>query len=529
MTGRQVYLRQNVLVEPLFNHWYAWSYLMMPATAAMFTANSHLKVMKSFVASPQVHVNALKNPAMIGGPFIDYDASKVGEIRRLIETTEKEQADLLRLAEAINTLDKIMGTEAQGYSLEPLYQRVPDALKGYVELLYDLNNYPSMRFIEGLLYRSPYYKESNQSLLLSLVNQDGRHFVFSTPRLEDPHHYHLRVPFKSNALDELFKMREDPQPLEHIKERLGVNGDKNDLFASFFTDEPSRGGDRYAGDGVRVRYYGHACLLVESKNTVILTDPLISYEYGAADRRYTYADMPERIDYALVTHNHQDHCMIETLLQLRHKIKKVIVPKSNGGGLGDPSLKMMMKNIGFDDVTEIDEMEALQFEDGTILGLPFLGEHADINIRTKIAYLISLQGKSILFAADSNNIEPKLYKHIHDLVKDVDIVFIGMECAGAPLTWLYGALLTRPLSRKMDQSRRFDGSDSQKGLSLIEELKPRQVYVYAMGQEPWLSYLTSIRYTQESKPIVESNKLIEACRSRGIISERLYCQKEVHL
>jgi L-ascorbate metabolism protein UlaG (beta-lactamase superfamily) len=528
MTGEKVYLRQNVLAEPLFNQWYAWSYLIMPATASMFLANSHLKIMRSFVASPQVHMKAVKNPLMAGGPFIDYDAARVEEIKELLERTEKEQANMVQLAEAIKTLNDVITNEAQGYSLEPLYQKVPDALRGYVELVYDLNDYPSIRFIEGLLYSSPYYKGSSQSLSLSLINQDGRHFVFSTPRLEDPDHYHLKIPFESEALDEFFKMKEVPQPLDRAKQMLCVNGYGDQLFSSFFTKEPPRKGDRYTGDGVRVRYYGHACILLESRNTAILADPLISYQYEVSDQRYTYADLPESIDYALITHNHQDHCLFETLLQLRYKIKNLIVPKNNGG-LGDPSLRLVLKNIGFNNVTEIDEMEMIQFEDGAIIGLPFLGEHADLNIRTKIAYLINLQGKSILCAADSNNIEPKLYEHIHNLTGDVDVIFLGMECAGAPLTWLYGPLLTRPVSRKMDQSRRFDGSDSQKGLNFIQQLAPKQVYVYAMGQEPWLTYLTSIQYTEESKPIVESNRLVEACRQRGITSERLYYQKEIHL
>ena len=63
---------------------------------------------------------------------------------------------------------------------------------------------------------------------------------------------------------------------------------------------------------------------------------------------------------------------------------------------------------------------------------------------------------------------------------------------------------------------------------LYEHLS-RLVYVYAMGQEPWLKYLTSIQYTDESHPIVESNKLVASCQSKGIESERLYCQKEIVL
>ena len=221
--------------------------------------------------------------------------------------------------------------------------------------------------------------------------------------------------------------------------------------------------------------------------------------------------------------------MFETLLQLRHKIKTIIVPKNSGGELVDPSLKLILQHVGFPQVREIDEMETIDVEGGGITGLPFLGEHADLNIRTKIAYLVNLEGRTIVCAADSNNIEPRLYAHLQEFVGRTDVVFIGMECDGAPLSWLYGPLLTRPLARKMDQSRRFDGSTFEKAIDIVERLRPRQAYVYAMGQEPWLTYLTSIQYTNESRPIVESNKLVEACSGRGLLAERLFGQKEILL
>lgn len=221
--------------------------------------------------------------------------------------------------------------------------------------------------------------------------------------------------------------------------------------------------------------------------------------------------------------------MFETLLQLRHKIGSVIVPRNNGGGLADPSLKFVLQNIGFAQVREIDELESIPVNDGAITGLPFLGEHADLNIRTKIAYLITVKGRSVLCAADSNNIEPRLYENIHALFGNVDVIFLGMECDGGPLSWLYGPLLTKSLARKQDQSRRLDGSNYEKAIALVDRLNPGQVFVYAMGQEPWLTYLTSIQYTEQSRPIVDSNKLVADCRSRGLESERLYGQKEIHL
>jgi hypothetical protein len=36
----------------------------------------------------------------------------------------------------------------------------------------------------------------------------------------------------------------------------------------------------------------------------------------------------------------------------------------------------------------------------------------------------------------------------------------------------------------------------------------------------------SIKYTNESHPIVESNRLIEACHDCGIVAERLFGEKK---
>jgi L-ascorbate metabolism protein UlaG (beta-lactamase superfamily) len=528
MPIKLMYLKQNVLIEPLLNQWYAWSYLIPPAQAALYTANSHVKIMKSFIDSPQLHINALKNPAMSGGPFIRCDAGRVDEIRTLLNQTIDLQRPLIELAEAIKDLQKTLSAEATGFSLEPLYPKVPEPLKGYVEMVYDTNNSPSIRFIEGLLYKSPYYDRSWQSFDLSLIDRDDRAFVYSTPRLAQDRHFCLDAPFDHEGFDELMVMKSSPMSYERIKEMLGGAGD-DALFSSFFTEEAPAPAERYQGQGVRIRYFGHACLLIESRGTSILTDPVISYKYDTGIPRYTYADLPDRIDYALITHNHQDHCMFETLLQLRHKIGALVVPKSNGGSLVDPSLKLILNNIGFRNVIEIDEAETIPLDGGGVTGLPFLGEHADLNVRTKIAYLINLQGRTVLCAADSNNIEPRLYEKIRLFVPQIDTVFLGMECDGAPLSWLYGALLDKPLSRKMDQSRRLDGSDFEKALKIVEQFAPSQLYVYAMGQEPWLNYLTSIQYTEQSRPITESNKLIEKCRSKGIKSERLFGQKEIFL
>jgi len=256
-------------------------------------------------------------------------------------------------------------------------------------------------------------------------------------------------------------------------------------------------------------------------------DPVLSYTYESGISRYTYLDLPDSIDYVLITHDHQDHILFETLLQIRHKVKNIVVPRNNRGHLQDPSLKLLLENCGFKNVIELNELEEIRAGNVRITGLPFLGEHADLDIHTKMAWLVRIGPHSMLFAADSCNIEPKLYEHLHRGVWAIEPLFLGMECDGGPLSWLYGPLLTQKLDRAMDESRRLAGSNYEQGMQIVDCFHCREAYVYAMGQEPWLNYIMSIKYTDQSRPIIESNKLVQACQERGITAERLYGEKEI--
>jgi L-ascorbate metabolism protein UlaG (beta-lactamase superfamily) len=522
------YLKPNVVFEPLIDRWYAWSHLVSPATCAMNITGRHLKIMDSYIQAPSAHAAAVKTPKMRGGPFIDYGGKRVDEIRELKNETQDKQKELIEFSDAVRDLDKLLKNKAKGFSLELLYQEIPDVLRGYVELFYDLNNQPSFRFFESLLYRSRFYDKSLQSVLLWVTENDERPFVLSTPRLNEKHNLHLRVPFEFQGLDMLSRMKREPGSIDWIKEALSIPKEQEELFNSFFTSEPPVSYEPYTGDKVRMRYFGHACILVETKDISILIDPLISY-YGYPQEvdRFSDMDLPDEIDYVLITHNHQDHILFETLLPLRHKIKNVVVPRSSKGLLQDPNLKLMFEHIGFKNVVEIDEMETIHFQDCVITGIPFLGEHADLNVQAKICHFVQIGDFRMLFVADSNNIEPRLYDHISAIIGKADVVFLGMECDGAPLSWLYGPLLTESLARDKDSSRRLSGSNFEKGRCLVDAFDAKEVYVYAMGQEPWCEFISSIKYTDESNPIIQSNRLIEHFTNKGIIAERLFGEKEI--
>ena len=526
-SNEEVYLRRNIKVEPLMDQWYAWSHLIPPATFARNITERHLKIMDSYISAPLVHANAVKNPKMLGGPFVDYGGKRVDEIRALRDKTKRERTALLELSAALQSLDAMLRENAKGFSLQPLYPKVPDILRGYVELAYDLNNHPSFRLIEPLLYRSKCYDRTLQSIVLSSITEDYRPFVLSTPRLESNDSVHLPLPFDHEAIDYLFQRKTYARPWGEIVEKLNISQEQASLARSFFTTEPPSPYVPYTGSGVRWRYFGHACILIESQGLSLLFDPVLSYAYDNRIPRYTYEDLPDTIDYVLITHGHQDHILFETLLQIRHKVKNIVAPRNNWGRLQDPSLKLLFENCGFKNVIEVSEMGEIHDGNIHITGLPFLGEHADLDITTKLAWLVRIGGVSLLVAADSCNIEPRLYEHLQREIGDVDALFLGMECDGAPLTWLYGPLLTNRVTRAMDESRRLAGSNYEQARSIVDFFHCKEVYVYAMGQEPWLNYIMSLKYTAESRPIVESNRLLKACQEQGIFAERLFGEKEI--
>ena len=523
------YLKPNIVAEPLVDSWYAWAHLIPPATLARNMTERHLKIIDSYIESPETHESAVKDPRLLGGPFMDLPERQVDEIKQLRDRMLRERTHLVSLSRAIEQLDNLLRQKAAGFSLEPLYAEIPRELRGYVELVYDLNNHPSFRLIEPLLYKSRYYNCSLQSLALSEIRGDDRPFVLSTPRLEETDALRLQIPFASERVDALFHLKHQPSSETAINDALGLDEQQRAQFRSFLTTDRPRPYNAYDGDGARWRYFGHACILLEMRGISVLLDPVLSYTYESDISRYTYDDLPEVIDYVLITHNHQDHILFETLLQIRHRIRHIVVPRNSTGALQDPSLKLLLQQCGFRNVIEVSEMEEIAFDGGSITALPFLGEHGDLNVLSKSVYLLKMGRHRLMFAADSCNIAPEIYAHVHRDVGDVDALFVGMECDGAPVSWIYGPLLTQKLERQKDHSRRLAGSNYDRALGMVEQFRCKDVYVYALGQEPWLNYVMSIKYTENSNPIIHSNRLMETCRARGITAERLFGEKEILL
>jgi len=525
----QLYLRDDVCIDPLVNQWYAWPNLIAPVTYAMYMRKTHRRLMHSFVNNHELHIIANQDPAMAGGgEFVDCGADEVDAVRALIDKFDREHAQCQVLCDSVKELDNLLQAHTSGETVEPLYDKVPDALKGYVELFMDLYHQPSYRLIEGLLYHSPYYDPSIQSVSFSRL-QPGkpRPFVLSTPRLPAADNLQLRRPFAAPLWDRIFRARSEPIAESEAAALFSQPGLEGGLaWRELFTTEPPARRHQPVREGVRLSYVGHAGFLIETADVAVLVDPVIANRTeDNSERVISFSELPEHIDYLCLTHNHSDHVNVETLLQLRHKVGRVLVPKNNGGTLADPSLKLILRKLGFD-AHEVEDMEEIMLPGGRLVSIPFLGEHGDLNIRSKTAWLFELLGKKIYAGADSSNLEPRMYQHIKAITGELDVLAIGMECVGAPYTWLYGALASAPVERQVKESRRLNGSDFDKAARMLATFNAKRVLIYALGMEPWYGSFMGVDYNDDSQQIIQSGQMVEHCRGLGIPVERL-CGKYV--
>jgi L-ascorbate metabolism protein UlaG (beta-lactamase superfamily) len=523
---------RSTVVEPLVNRWSACSPCIAPLTASLYANHYQLPNLRQYLESPEVAVEACRNPKYRAGRFVNIPPHRAQEVKAFVEQTEKEYADSIRLAREMLRFQVLLNTQAAaGLPLAPLYGKLPDELRGYVELLYDYFTRPMLRVSEPLLYESRHYRPHLQSFqLFPLASDASREFIFSTPRLPSPQAVDWPVPFNDPRVDELFRLDAQPRPLAHIRELLGLRAADDGLLAQLVQACPAAlpaAPPAPPPEGaVRIRHFGHACVLVEWQGVSILVDPC----FGCVPRepapaaggvaRLSYEDLPAHIDFALVTHNHHDHYSLETLLRIRHKLGCLVVPRAHGLHHGDISLKLLSRRIGFRNVVELDTLESIPLPGGRIVGVPFLGEHSDLP-HAKTAYVVEAHGQRMLFAADSDCLDARLYQHLADALGPVQTVFLGLECVGAPMTWSCGALFAIKPTLQQDQQRRQHGCDAERGLKMLQALKAQRLYVYAMGLEPWYEWLLGLAYTDDAPQIREMRQILVQARQAGLREARL--------
>jgi hypothetical protein len=66
-------------------------------------------------------------------------------------------------------------------------------------------------------------------------------------------------------------------------------------------------------------------------------------------------------------------------------------------------------------------------------------------------------------------------------------------------------------------------------MSIVDMLAPKEVYIYALGLEPWYKYFMGVDYADDSEQIVQSKKFMAYCKEKNVKAEMLYGKKIMHL
>lgn len=522
------YLRGSVVAQPLVGRWYAWPHLVPPHTAARLVARRHVPVLRSYLDAPDVHDTARRDPRFYGGPFVAAGDGGPAQVRALLDETLVAQAPLVALDDAIADAFDLLAAKADGGPLGPLHRALAPPLRGRVELVYDAADQPGIRFVEPLLYRGPAWLPATQSLSLLAAPDPAQPFTMGGPVLPSPARLDVDVPFADPAVDGLLGARRRAVVPAALAEQLGIGADAAAPFERLFTAGPPPPPVPPPAGAVRVRWFGHACVAVEHGTTAVVLDPLVGYD-GDGHDHHTVADLPPAVDAVVVTHAHPDHASIEGLLQLRSSAATVVVP-AGGGSVVDPSLRLLLGAVGFRHVDELGDGASVDLGAGArVTTLPFVGEHADLDIRAKGVQLVEMGGRRLLFATDVRAADPAFVDELGAMVGPVDALFVGMECDGAPLSWLYGPLLAHRPGREADQARRLAGPDADEAWRLATAVAARRVHVYAMGTEPWLRHVTATVPDESSRPSTEARALVERCRAAGVTASVLHGREELLL
>ena len=516
-------LHDGVRVEPEVFGWPAWWCNVAPAAAALHACRSQLPALRSYLRNPAAHARAASDPKLSGGAFVGVPPERATEVRLLLEAMEAEYADDCAFAEAWAALGERLRASARGQSLESAYADVPAALGGLVELGYDYDNRPAVRLDEGFAYATGLYKTGRQGVVLcDGTPLDRRPFYASTPNVAAAG-LRVRTPFGGAALRELLDLDLRPAPDFERAEalfRAFAPASPADEARRWLADAPPLAAPAWDERRVRVRYIGHACLLVQHAGCSVLVDPFVPQgRHGTGV--FGLESLPERVDVVLVTHAHPDHFDLETLVRLRPRAGKVVVPRNGGLLLGDVSLKRILREVGYADVEELASGDRLALPSGELVALPFLGEHGDVLNGAKATYWLRFGGESLLAAADSACHDPRAYERARALVGRVDHVFMNVELDGAPIGWPFDALLPKGRDRKLESSRRCRGSNVEEGLRLLRAVGAKALYVYAMGLEPWVERITGPASRVDSPRLRAADELVGRAGELGVRARRL--------
>ncbi|SFE39239.1 L-ascorbate metabolism protein UlaG, beta-lactamase superfamily [Paenibacillus algorifonticola] len=191
------------------------------------------------------------------------------------------------------------------------------------------------------------------------------------------------------------------------------------------------------GEQARVTWFGHSAMLLELDGKHILLDPMFGQAPSPfpffGNKRYSgklpfeIAELPQ-IDAVVLSHDHYDHLDYDSILKLKNKVRRFIVPLGVGSHLERWGVE---KSI----ITEHDWWEELEFEGLRLAAAPaqhFSGRNLNNRDSTLwCSWVITGRAANIYFSGDSGY--GAHFKEIGEKYGPFDLTL--MECGQYDPRW----------------------------------------------------------------------------------------------
>lgn len=126
-----------------------------------------------------------------------------------------------------------------------------------------------------------------------------------------------------------------------------------------------------ANDRPRVTFMGHTSIMVQSRETSVLTDPLFRVTLGVPPIAFETTRL--KLGAICCTHSHWDHCDLATLLQF-NKRTPIVIPRVRKPTAFNPPMVQALALLGFSDIRELDVWDTMNIGDIEMMAVPFHGE-----------------------------------------------------------------------------------------------------------------------------------------------------------
>jgi UDP-MurNAc hydroxylase len=175
---------------------------------------------------------------------------------------------------------------------------------------------------------------------------------------------------------------------------------------------------------IKTTLIGHACLLVQSKETTILTDP-VWFDYIWEEINVLCPsivlekDKIPPIDVLNLSHRHQDHFDVRTLAYLVRN-ERILKPDSIILAPKDDLLLDILNELEFKNIRVVSDFEAIQIKDVTITPTPSLNQSSTAEDSFPEHGLLVSDGEVTIWNQVDSQVNPDIIQRIGELYGQVD-------------------------------------------------------------------------------------------------------------